>query len=65
MLHTVSAVNMLNMLAIMKINDDVTKTICSKSRNISVIHCMNKLLAHLPYAITKLPESYHFQFLQI
>ena len=64
MLNTVSEVNMLNVLPIMKINDDVTKTICSKSRNISVIHCMNKLSAHLPYAITKLPESYQFQFLQ-
>ena len=66
MLNTVSAVNMLSRLVIMKTNDNVTETICSinKGRNISVIHCTNKVLAHLPYPIAKLAECYHFQFPQ-
>ena len=64
MLNSVSEVSVLTMLVIIKINDNMTKTVCSKSRSISVIHCLNTLLAHLPYPITKLAENYHFQFLE-
>lgn len=62
MLNTVSEASMLNTLAVMKIND-VTETIRSKNRSISVIHLrINCCLIFLIQSL-KLAENCHFQFM--
>lgn len=60
MLNTASEVNMLTMLAVIKINendDKKKKNTSSKSRGISVIHCTSKLLIHFPQSVTKRAEN--------